>query len=177
MDYLVRDCELLKDGRPRRLVELGCGLGLAGLSRGDDAGTTKGSAVVLTDGDEAWSSSARAHRRTKRSGPHGARVLRRAPLGRAPRLGRFDVVLAAEVLYDPNVAEESSNALARSCDSLLADGGVVLMAFGAAASTCRSSSTPSPRWLRWRPRRAPTAPTRTFSRSARTSRRCSGIGV
>ena len=44
-------------------------------------------------------------------------------------LGRFDVVLAAEVLYDPNVAEESSNALAKSCDSLLADGGVVLVAF------------------------------------------------
>ena len=128
MDYLVRDCELLKGGAPRRVVELGCGLGLAGLVAATMLGTTKGSEVVLTDGDAGVVARARASANNARG--------KTAPVscvehrwGEPHDLGRFDVVLAAEVLYDPNVALESSNALAKSCESLLADGGVVLVAF------------------------------------------------
>jgi SAM-dependent methyltransferase len=128
MDYLVRDCELLKGDAPRRVVELGCGLGLAGLVAATMLGATKGSEVVLTDGDAGVVARARASANNARG--------KTAPVscvehrwGEPHALGRFDVVLAAEVLYDPNVALESSNALAKSCDSLLADGGVVLVAF------------------------------------------------
>ena len=84
--------------------------------------------VVLTDGDAGVVARARASAGNARG--HTAPVsCVDHRWGEPHDMGRFDVVLAAEVLYDPNVALESSNALAMSCDSLLADGGVVLVAF------------------------------------------------
>jgi len=126
MDYLVEDCALLK-GDGRRVVELGCGLGLAGLVAAALLGETKGSEVVLTDGDAGVVARACASAESAQLTSTVSCAVHR--WGEAHDLGRFDVVLAAEVLYDPNVAVEASNALAKSCESLLADGGVVLVAF------------------------------------------------
>ena len=111
MDYLVEDCALLK-GDGRRVIELGCGLGLAGLVAAALLGETKGSDVVLTDGDAGVVSRARASAQSAHLTTTVSCAVHR--WGEAHDLGRFDVVLAAEVLYDPNVAEEASRALAKS---------------------------------------------------------------
>ena len=94
----------------------------------------------------------------------------------SPTPGRFDAVLARRS-HDPNVAEESSNALAKSCDSLLADGGVVLVAFERRGVDLQVLIDAFAALARWSARAVQMVLMRTFSRSARMSRRCSGTGV
>lgn len=128
MDYLVHDCVCLRGGgSPRNVVELGCGLGLCGLVAAALLGD--GSKVALTDGDEGVVDRARA------SAAAAATTAALADVKATKHWwgedaseltswagGPFDLVIAAEVLYDPKVADAASAALAASADALLRTG-------------------------------------------------------
>jgi len=136
MDYLVGDCDALDGSRPGNVVELGCGLGLCGLVAAALLGhkdVGRASNVVLTDGDagvveRAAESAVRAQGAAKLApteaqvhwwGDVDACASLNARYATAAGGGSFDLVIAAEILYDPNVANAASAALAASADMLL----------------------------------------------------------
>lgn len=124
MDYLVDDCDLLRGDVARAVVELGCGLGLAGLVAAACLGTAPGSRVVLTDRDASVVARAAASARAAAAAnPQMAPVAAAAHAwGESTNAlgGPFDLVVAAEVLYDPAVAAAAAAGLAHSADALLA---------------------------------------------------------
>lgn len=103
--------------RAGRVLEVGCGLGLPGL-----VATRRGAHVVFADRVAAPLAFVRASLHA--NGLEAGLVV--ADVAAAPWRGRFDVVLAAEVLYDRAVfarlATALRDALAPSGRVLLADG-------------------------------------------------------
>ena len=103
--------------RGRRVIELGCGLGAPGL-----AAARAGAHVLLTDGEDDALALALANAR--RAGLTVA--VRRLRWGEVPAelRGGFDVVLGADVTYDPR----ERGPLLATIDALLAPGGVAWLA-------------------------------------------------
>ena len=101
----------------RRVIELGCGLGAPGL-----AAARAGGDVVMTDGEDEALALAAAN-----AAANGLVVdVARLRWGEVPAAwrGRFDVVLGADVTYDPR---ERSPLLA-TIEALLAPGGAAWLA-------------------------------------------------
>ncbi|HVV82193.1 MAG TPA: methyltransferase domain-containing protein [Kofleriaceae bacterium] len=101
----------------RRAIELGCGLGAPGL-----AAARAGADVLLTDVEPEALELARANAQA-----NGLEVaVRRLRWGEVPREleGAFDVVLAADVAYDPR----ERGPLLATIEALLAAGGVAWLA-------------------------------------------------
>lgn len=105
------------DGRGLSLLELGCGLGLPSLVAAE-----AGFRVTATDYEEPALAGVRYNAAKRGLGTVATRVLdwRAVP----EDLGRFDRVVAADVLYEPHHAE----ALARTVRAALAPDGVALVA-------------------------------------------------
>jgi predicted nicotinamide N-methyase len=102
----------------RRVIEIGCGLGLPGL-----VAARRGASVVFVDRERAPLAFVRASARANALARPACVV---ADFTRAPLRATFDLVLAAEVLYDRCVFEP----LARTIGRLLAPGGVALVTDG-----------------------------------------------
>jgi predicted nicotinamide N-methyase len=104
----------------RRVVELGCGVGLPAI-----VALARGAEVLATDHYEAALDFA-AHNARLNTGRDLATALLdwHAPVTEAKDLGPFDLVLAADVLYETRNAP----ALAALIPRLLAPGGEVLLA-------------------------------------------------
>jgi predicted nicotinamide N-methyase len=102
----------------RSAVELGCGLGLPGL-----AVARAGARVVFVDRLAVPLAFVRASAAANGLAPPPCVV---ADFGGAALAGRFDLVLAAEVLYDRTAFDPIAHALAR----LIAPGGCALVADG-----------------------------------------------
>jgi len=103
-------------GRGRRAIELGCGLGLVAI-----AATAAGWSVTATDNEPT------SLRFTEFNSERNNVVLQsvvRLDWQEPHTLGRFDLVLAADVLYQL----VDHGPLLRCVDTLLADGGVALVA-------------------------------------------------
>jgi predicted nicotinamide N-methyase len=101
-----------------RVLEIGCGLGLPGL-----IAARRGGAVVFVDRVEAPLRFVAASLATSGLAARGLVV---ADALRAPWRERFDLVLAAEVLYD----RAAFGALAAALAAAVAPGGIVLLADG-----------------------------------------------
>ncbi len=116
------------DGRGLSLLELGCGLGLPAL-----VAARAGFTVTATDYEEAALAGVRFNAARLGGVALETRVLdwRQPPAD----LGRFDRVVAADVLYEPHHAE----ALARVIALALAPGGTALV-----ADPCRTRASGFP---------------------------------
>jgi len=101
---------------PGRAIELGCGLGLPGL-----VAARRGARVTFVDRVPAALAFVRASAAANGLGPVDAVV---ADATRPVLRARFDLVLAAELLYDPGAFA----ALARTIAACLAPGGLALLA-------------------------------------------------
>src|SRR5262245_7806237 len=124
--HLWSGARVLADAVPRdagRTVELGCGLGLPGLMA-----ARRGAAVTFVDRERAPLAFVRA---SARATGVGAVDLVVADLTSGAVRGEFDLVLLAEVLYD----RAAFAAIARAVGSLLAPGGLALLADGARIDT------------------------------------------
>lgn len=124
-DYLCWDCPLLVRpyAPPRKVCDLGCGLGLAGLV----AATLldPGDSVHLTDGDAAVVNRARVSIEANDTpSTVQASVLlwgdeaAQTELNRET-VGTFDLCLASDVIYDPELAKGRAETLAKCVDALL----------------------------------------------------------
>jgi predicted nicotinamide N-methyase len=123
--YCWAGARVLAERLPRdagRVLEIGCGLGLPGITA-----ACRGGRVVFLDRVEASLAFVRASLDT--NGVVGDLVV--ADALRPPWGGVFDVVLAAEVLYD----RAGFGALATALAGALAPGGRVLLADGHRADT------------------------------------------
>jgi predicted nicotinamide N-methyase len=99
-------------------IELGCGVGLA-----TAAAIDRGARVLATDYYEAALDFAR-HNARENTGREPETALLDWKTSRPENVGTFDLVFAADVLYE----EQSARALARLVPSLLAPGGEALVA-------------------------------------------------
>ena len=109
--------------RPGRTIELGCGLGLPGLTA-----ARRGGAVVFVDRAPAPLAFVHA---SATAGGLGPVDLVAADFTAGGLAGQFDLVLLAEVLYD----RAAFAAIARAIAALLAPRGVALLADGARIDT------------------------------------------
>jgi len=143
-DYLTHDCPILRGDscdhlKSRNIIELGCGLGLAGIVAATLLGETD--RVVLTDGNSKVTDMARnSIDRHSASHPRAdnasltAEVLQWDNAGgieninikcaslehaRVVGSGSFDLVIASDVIYDPNVCNEAAASLAKAANALL----------------------------------------------------------
>ncbi len=114
-DYLLAS-ELRPAGRHRLAVELGCGLGLAGVAAG-----MLGWNIVLTDYDTDALAYAAYNAATNNVSAFSARLLdwRQPPVDL-----QADLVIAADVMYEP----KRRKALLRCMWAILGDSGVALLA-------------------------------------------------
>jgi predicted nicotinamide N-methyase len=112
-DYLVRFAEL----RGRRVLEIGCGLGLPGVTA-----AALGATVTFVDAEPA----ALAFVAESAAANGIACTTMECDFTRLPDALRIDVLLAAEVAYDRGRFDELAAVFARH----LADGGVALLADG-----------------------------------------------
>ena len=105
------------DGRGMSLLELGCGLGLPAL-----VAAAAGFAVTATDYEKPALEGVRFNAEKNGIGPIETRLLdwRNIPAD----LGRFDRVVAADVLYEPHHSAAVAGVIART----LATGGLALVA-------------------------------------------------
>jgi len=107
----------------RRVLELGAGVGLAGLAL---AAVTDAACVHLTDGNSAAVEALRANVEANRAA-FGRTVVTAGPLywgrGEPPLLGRYDVVVAADCTF----FEAFHGELAETLRTWLAPGGVALL--------------------------------------------------
>ena len=110
------------DGRGRRLLELGCGVGLASV-----AAARAGFHVTATDYYDDAIAFARVNVARNGSSPPAVRMVDWSKL--PPDLPAFDCVIASDVLYEPRypalVAEVLSRTLAANGEGLIADPGRV----------------------------------------------------
>jgi 2-polyprenyl-3-methyl-5-hydroxy-6-metoxy-1,4-benzoquinol methylase len=123
-----------------RVVELGCGLGLPGL-----VAARRGARVTLVDQTPAALAFAGASART--NGLDGVDLVA-ADLRTATLRGRFDLVLAAEVLYD----RAAFPAVARALADMLRPGGRGLLADASRIDTRAFYPELSAAGLDWRSR-------------------------
>jgi len=105
------------DGQGRSFLELGCGLGLPAI-----VAARRGFAATASDYEEAALEGVRYNADRNGAGGLAVRLVdwRRPPAD----LGRFDLVVAADVLYERHHA----TTLAAMIAGVLADGGVALVA-------------------------------------------------
>ncbi len=125
-------------GSERRICELGSGLGLCGIVAASLLG--ENDIAVLTDGDSGVVDMAHASLKQfaaaekarngsqvcKRSASllqwgseHDAKELNLSVLPRGAKGGAFDLVIASDVIYDPNVATQAAVSLASTANLLL----------------------------------------------------------
>jgi predicted nicotinamide N-methyase len=109
--------------RPGRTIELGCGLGLPGLTA-----ARRGGAVTFVDRAPAPLAFVRA---SATAGSLGRVDLVAADFTTGGLAGQFDLVLLAEVLYD----RAAFSAIARALAALMARWGLALLADGARIDT------------------------------------------
>lgn len=131
--YLSTDNALLG----RRALEIGCGLGLAGI-----AAAMAGAKVLLTDVNPHAVTFARHNAR--RNGCADAGVMRLSWL--FPSLeGRFDVILGSDVIYDP----DHFDPIARLIETHLTPGGRAIFAEPCRDVACHFFDTMKERGFTW----------------------------
>ncbi len=123
--------------RAGRVIEIGCGLGLPGI-----VAARRGADVVFVDQERAPLAFVRESLRANGCRARGLVV---ADFMRCAWGARFDVVLAAEVLYDRECFGRVADALA----DLVVPGGVVLLADGHRIDTARFYDEAARRGFTW----------------------------